>query len=59
MAVEEADQVIGGFTGFGVLINGAEMTFDAHVPADFEPLIKVLLEGHETVERHRFNRKFS
>ena len=29
-----------------VLINGEEMTFDAHVPADLESLVKTLLEGH-------------
>ena len=29
-----------------VLINGEEMTFDAHVPADLESVVKTLLEGH-------------
>ncbi|KSU67747.1 IS1634 family transposase [Arthrobacter sp. NIO-1057] len=29
-----------------VLINGEERTFDAHVPADLESVVKTLLEGH-------------
>jgi len=35
-----------GLRASRVLINGAEITFDAHVPADLEPVVKTLLEGH-------------